>query len=79
MTQHSSQLWHCSLGVRKGIWSAKIDWWGGHGYLSGAKCKRSTYDPADATATRSFLASLKSRMVYLSGAGLPSLSWKRGH
>jgi len=24
------------------------------------------------------LASLKSRMVYLSGAGLPSFSWKRG-
>jgi len=27
--------------------------------------------PADATATPSSLASLKSRMVYLSGAGLP--------
>jgi len=24
-------------------------------------------------------ASSKSRMVYLSGAGLPRLSWKRGH
>jgi len=34
---------------------------------------------ADATATPSSLASLKSRMVYLSGAGLHWLSWKRGH
>ena len=29
------------------------------------------YGPADASATRSFLASFKSRMVYLTGAGLP--------
>jgi len=33
---------------------------------------------ADATATPS-LAPVKSRMVYLSGAGLPRLSWKKGH
>jgi len=32
---------------------------------------------ADATATPSSLAAVKSRMVYLSGAGLPRLSWKR--
>jgi len=37
------------------------------------------YGPVDATATRSSLASLKSGMVYLSGAGLPRLSWKKGH
>jgi len=36
------------------------------------------YGPADATATPSSLASVKSRMVYLSGAGLPRLSWKKG-
>jgi len=30
----------------------------------------------DATSTPSSLAALKSRMVYLSGAGLPRLSWK---
>ena len=35
------------------------------------------YGPADATATPSSLASVKSRMVCLSGAGLPRLSWKR--
>jgi len=36
------------------------------------------YGPADATATPSSFASVKSRMVYLSGAGLPRLSWKKG-
>jgi len=37
------------------------------------------YGPADATATPSSLASLKSRWFILSGAGLSSLCWKRGH
>jgi len=32
----------------------------------------------DATATPSSLALVKSRMVYLSGDGLPRLSWKKG-
>jgi len=50
------------------------------GYLSAARCKRFAYGPADATATNlSSLASLKSRMVYLSGDSLPRLSWKKGH
>jgi len=35
------------------------------------------YGPADATATPSVLAPVKSRMVYLSGDGLPRLSWKK--
>ena len=48
-----------------------------HGYLSGARCKWFAHGPADATATPSSLASLKSRMIYLSGAGLPRLSWKK--
>jgi len=39
------------------------------GYLSGARC-RFAYGPADATATLS-LASVKSRLVYLSGTGSP--------
>jgi len=39
------------------------------GYLSGARYKWSAYGSADATATPSSLPSLKSRMVYLSGAG----------
>ena len=36
------------------------------------------YGPADATANQSSLAPVKSRMLYLSGAGLPRLSWKKG-
>jgi len=36
------------------------------------------YDPADATATLSSLAPVESRTVYFSGAGLPTLSWKKG-
>ena len=35
------------------------------------------HDPADAIATPSSLASVKSRMVYVSGAGLPRLSWEK--
>jgi len=52
------------LGGRNSIQPVKI-WvmrcW--CGYLSGASCKLSAYGPADATATPSSLASLKSRMV----------------
>ena len=48
-----------------------------HGYLSGASCKSFAYGPADASATSSSLAPVKSRMVYLSGAGLPRLSLKK--
>ena len=35
------------------------------------------YGPADATATPSSLAPVKSRTIYLSDAGLPRLSWKK--
>jgi len=49
-----------------------------HGYLCGARCKWFAYGPADATVTPSSLAAVKSRMVYLSGAGLPRLSWRKG-
>ena len=48
-----------------------------HSYLSVVWCKWFAYGPADATATPSSLASLKSRMVYLSGADLARLSWKK--
>jgi len=41
------------------------------GYLSGTRCKWFAYSPADATATPSSVALLNSRMVYLSGFGLP--------
>jgi len=74
-----SVLWHCWLGVGKSIRPVKnwvMGYW--HGYLSGVWCKWFAYGPVDAAATPSSLASVKSRMVYLSGAGLPRLSWKKG-
>jgi len=40
--------------------------------------ERGASGPADTTATPSSLASLNSRMIYLSGAGLPWFSWKKG-
>jgi len=33
--------------------------------------------PADTTATPSSLAPVKSSLVYVSGAGLPRLSWRK--
>jgi len=49
-----------------------------HGYLCGVRCKWFAYGPTDATATQSSLAPVESRMLCLSGAGLPRLSWKKG-
>ena len=68
------------LGIRNSIWPVKI-WvmWCWHGYLSAARCRWSAYCSANATATASSFASLKSRMVYHSGAGLLRLSCKKGH
>jgi len=43
--------------------------------------KRAAHDlhnPADATATPSSPAAVKSRMVYLSSACMSRLSWKKG-
>jgi len=59
-----SLLWRCLLDVRKSIRPVKI-WVMGwcYGYLSGARCKWFAYGQADATATPSSLASLKSRLV----------------
>jgi len=48
------------------------------GYLSGVSYKWFAYGSAGVTATTSSLALLKSRMVYLSDAGLPRLSLKKG-
>jgi len=73
-----SVLWHCWSGIRKSILPVKnwvIGYW--RGYMSWVWCKWFAYGPADATATPSSLASVKSRMVYLSGASLPRLSWKK--
>jgi len=69
-----SVLWRCWLGGTKGNnWMVRYCC----GYLSGARCKWFAYGPADATVTPSSLASLKSRVVYLSGAGFPSCPGKK--
>jgi len=66
--------------IRKSIWPIKKFSDGVLAWLSvWSEVLMIACGPADATATPSSLASLKSRMVYLSGAGLPRLSWKRGH
>ena len=73
-----SVLWCCWFGGRKGIQPVKTEWWGtGKVIISAPRCKWFAYGPADATATISSLAPVKSRMVYFSGAGLPRLSWKK--
>jgi len=57
-------LWHCWLGIRKGIWLQNWLIRCRYVYLLVARCKWFTYGPADATATPSSLASLKSRMLF---------------
>jgi len=77
-----SLLCHCWLGIRKGIQPVKKPSDDVLAWLSvwtGAMCKQYAYGLADAIATPSSLASFKSKMVCLSCAGLPRLSWKRGH
>ena len=52
------------------------------GYLSGVRCRLFAYCPADATAIpkpRHLLRHSNPVWFYLSGTGLPRLSWKRGH
>jgi len=51
------------------------------GYLSEVKCRLFAYGPADATAIpkpHHLLHHLYPDWFYLSGTGLPRLSWKRG-
>jgi len=78
-----SVLWHCWLCIRKSIQPVK-NWvmrcWYGH--LSGARCRLFAYGPADATASQNpchLLPHWNPDRFYLSGTGLPRLSWKRGH
>ena len=49
------------------------------GYLSAVRCRLFAYGPADASAipkSRHLLPHLNSDWFYLSGNGLPRLSWK---
>ena len=51
------------------------------GYLSAATCRLFAYGPADATASQNphhLLPHLNPDWFYISGTGLPRLSWKRG-
>jgi len=48
-------------------------------YLSGGRCIWFAYGPDDATATPLSLTPVEYRMIFLSGAGLRRLSWKKGH
>ena len=77
-----SVLWHgCMVGVRKSTRSVKIEWWGiDYGYLSEARCRLFAYGPAYVTASKPHHLSphLNPDWFYLSGTGLPRLSWKRG-
>jgi len=53
-----------------------------YGYLSGAGCRLFAYGPADATVILKpyrLLPQLNPDWFYLSGTGLPRLSWKGGH
>jgi len=78
--QMPSLLWRWLIGRQEGHSACKnwvVRYW--HGYLSGARCRWFAYGPAGANPIPSSLAPVKSRMVYLPGAGLPRLSWKKGH
>jgi len=50
-----------------------------HGYLSEARCKWFAYGPADAIATPSSLALLKSRMVLPFWCRITHVVLKKGH
>jgi len=66
------------VGQQEGCPACKnwvVRYW--RGYLSGTRCKWFAYGPADAITTLSSLAPVKSRLVYLFGAGLLRLSWKK--
>ena len=82
LTGMPSVLWHCWSGEEEEnpaltkLNNEMLDCW--CGYLSGAKCKWFAYGLADATATPSSLALLKSRIVLPFWHGLPRISWKRG-
>ena len=71
-------LWHCWLGIRKSICTVK-NWvmrsW--CDYRSAVRCKWFAYGPANATATPSSLASLKSILVLHFWYLLTQVAWKK--
>jgi len=73
-----SLLWHCWLGIRKSIRPKTQMMYVVLVGLSGTRCRWSAYGSYDVTATPLSHASLKIRMVYHFGVGLPRLSSKKG-
>ena len=71
-------LWHCWLGVQKSIRPVKIEWWGVDEVIcleQGADC---LYYRHCIPKPHHLLPHLSLDWFYLSGVGLPRLSWKRG-
>jgi len=78
LVQIPSVLWHCWLGVMKSIRPAK-NWVMGTVVVICLECGADDLHMVQLMPLLpSSPASVKSRMVYLSGAGLPRLSWKKG-
>ena len=74
-----SVLWHCWLGVRKNNRSVKIEWWGVGVIIClerGADCLHMVR--LMPPPSQNPIISCLSDWFYLSGTGLPRLSWKRG-
>jgi len=72
-TDLPSVLWHCWLGVRKSIRPVVLARLSVRSVVQ-MICIWSSWCHCHPSS----LASVKSRMVYLSGVGLPRLSWKKG-
>jgi len=73
-----SVLWHCWLGGRKGIRPVKItDWWGTGMVIWLDRGANDLHMVQLMPLPPHHLCPVKSRMVYLSGAGLPRLFWKK--
>jgi len=74
-----SVLWRCWLGGRKRIQPVKTEWWGAGVVICLERGANDLHmiQLMPLPPRSSSLAPVKSRMVYLSGAGLPRLSWKK--
>ena len=70
------------LGIRKNLRSVKVEWWGVGVVICLDRCILFAYGLAYATASPKphlLLLHLNPDWFYLSGTGLPRLSWKRNH
>jgi len=72
-----SVLWHWWLGVRKSIWPVKNWVLGTTGMVISLECGANDLQMVQLMPLPPIISCFsKIRMVYLSGAGLPRLSWK---